>query len=263
MKTIKLGIIIMLLAVTARAQEYTLKPNGNPSDITVVIKNLQADLEIVGYSGSEIRVESDDFDGELPEKAKGLKPLSAVGVDNTSLGLNIEQEGTIVTITGTGRRSNDATYEISIPVMMNLKADYTGWQGGDLFVKGLSGELEIKSSTSDIILEDVKGPLVLNTLSSDIEVVFSDISQKGPTSISSTSGDIDLTIPTSAKADFVLSTMSGEIYTNLDFDMGEDEKKGLPLVMGTATRAKTKLNGGGATFDVNAISGDVFIRKAK
>lgn len=50
-------------------------------------------------------------------------------------------------------------------------------------------------SCYDIKLENVTGPLVLSTISGDINITFGSINFDKPVSVNSISGDFDITLP--------------------------------------------------------------------
>lgn len=250
--------LLMVFAISTQAQEYKYTVKGNANETWVEINQLAADLIIEGASGTDIRIVAIGYEG-LPEKAKGLKPLSAAGVDNTGIGLSVNQDGTKITIVGTSRDSDDAKYTIYLPKALNLKVDYGTWQSGDLSIKGMAGQVEAKAFSNDLELIDVTGPIVANTLSSDLIVKFTTLAQGAPTSLSSTSGDIEVTMPSAAKGTFKMSTMSGGVYTDLNFEM----KEGISDVRRIGGNSTTgTLNGGGAEVTLKSISGDIFIRKS-
>lgn len=258
MKRIYTIAMITLIAVSSYAQEYKYTPKGDVSTTTVVIENLFADVVIEGVSSNEITITTSDYEG-IPEKAKGLKPLSATGPENTGIGLSVIQEGNTIKVSGASRKA-DGEYYIKIPKNIKLKADLNSWQAGDFVASGLTNEVEVKSQNSDLVLKNITGPLVAYSLSADIEVVFTTISQTTPTSISTTSGDLDITLPASAKGNFKLGTISGEIYTDIDFKFNNsDDMKRL----GGGMKTDAILNGGGVEVALKSVSGDVFIRKAK
>ena len=87
MKTIITGLLLVL-AIAVQAQEFSYTVKGNATETTVWINQLFADIEIEGNSGSEIRIIANGYEG-LPDKAKGLKPLSGGGPENTGIGLSI------------------------------------------------------------------------------------------------------------------------------------------------------------------------------
>lgn len=252
-------LLLLCAALDAPAQEFSLKPKGKMSEITVVIQNLFSDIEITGTSGGEFYVETDDYKGP-PDKAAGLRALSATGPDNSGIGLNINQSGDTVIISGAGRNRNGADYRISLPATVKLRIDYGSFKSDDITIRGMANEVEVKSQVGDVTLIDVTGPIVANTLSADIEIAFTTLSQASPSAIASISGDIDITLPASSQGNFSLSSISGEIYTDLDFDLAQDN--GVRRFPG-GINASTSLNGGGVEFTIRSISGDIYLRKAK
>ncbi len=258
MKRLFLILATFAIVSSVDAQRYEMTPSGNVSELTVYIGNLYADLEIVGTNSEMIKVTAMDYEG-LPEKAKGLKPLSATGPDNTDIGLHIKQDGNELTIAGSSRKSDDGEYKIELPAKVKLVIEYDSFQAGDIRVLDMSGEVEASSKVGDMEFQNITGPLVANSLSSDINVVFSSVSQNSPTDVVSTSGDVDVSIPGNTKGNFQLKTVSGEVYTDLDFEFGEGEKSA--NFWGSGMSAEATLNGGGVQINLKSISGDIFIRK--
>ena len=243
----------------SQSSEFSMTPTGDPGSIKVVVGNLYSNIEIVGTSQGEIRIESEGYEG-LPEKAAGLRPLSATGPENTGIGLHVSQDGTEIKVSGSSRRSSEADYTIYLPKQINVEVEFNSFQAGDVVVKSMASEVEIQSKIGDLRFEDVTGPIVASTLSADIELVFSSLSQAGPTSITSTSGDIDVTLPANTAGDFDMSTTSGEVYTDMDFEFSDED--GLRR-WGGGMSADAKLNGGGVAVVLRSVSGDIFIRKEK
>ena len=71
-------------------------------------------------------------------------------------------------------------------------------------------------------MKDVTGPLVLSTISGDINITFSSINTAKSSSVNSISGDVDITLPVKTATDLELRTVSGAIYS--DFDFSESQK---------------------------------------
>jgi len=258
MKTIITGLLLAASIVGGYAQSKTFNypVKGNAAETWLVIENLSSDIRIEGVSGSEIKIESDNYKG-LPEKAKGLKPLSASGPENTGVGLHMVQEGNTIKLAGASREADNADYVIYLPKNLKVKLQYDSWQAGDVTVEGMAGEIEAKSQVGDLLFKNVTGPIVAHTLSSDLVATFSSLSNTSPTSLSSTSGDIDVTFPGSTKGTFKMSTISGGVYTAFDFDFGDDAK--ISRIGGQ--NATGKLNGGGVEVSLKSVSGDIYIRK--
>ncbi len=238
--------------------KHTYKIKGNATETTLWINKLSADLEIVGSTGPDIEITVYGYEG-LPERAKGLKPLGASGPENTGVGLSLNQDGSRISLSAAHNKANDARYVLTIPKKLKLKADYGTWRGGDLSIKNMENEIEARVQVSDLKIENVNGPIVAHSLSSDIEVIFKSLDQAFPSSISSTSGDIDITLPTSIKGTFNMSSVSGGVYTDMNFDITKDESANRI----TGSSATGKLNGGGVEVRIRSVSGDIYVRKSK
>ena len=254
-----LTIVICLGLFGLKAQNastFKMKPNGQ--DVTVEIKNLSSDIKIEGTDLPEIVIESSGYKG-IPEKAKGLKPLSAYGEENTNIGLYVKQEGNIVIIAAASGSANDADYLLKLPKNLKLKVDYKSFQSGDVEVSNMANEVEVQSQIAEVKLINVTGPIVAHSLSADILVIFTQLNQNSPTSISSTSGDIDITLPAVTKGNFKMSSTSGEVYTDMNFEFGEEKELNR---WGGGMSANATLNGGGVEVALRCISGDIYVRKA-
>ncbi len=277
MKNLSILILILCLTWTTRAQttllchsstlhrydegqpkKFNLTPKGTIADITLLFENLYADIVLEGVAGNEIEVVTNHYAG-IPEKAKGLKPLSATGTDNTGMGLSIAQEGNVIKVSGASRKA-DGIYTFKVPENIKVKVDVESWHAGDLEASNLSNQVEVTTQGGDLTFQDITGPLVASTINGDIEVTFSSLNQTTPTSITSTSGDIDITLPDNTKGTFELGTISGEIFTDLDFTFSDEE--GMRRMTG-GMQANATLNGGGVAVTFKSISGDVLIRKGK
>lgn len=249
---------VKVISGTLENRSYTFKPSGNVSETTLAIANLFAEIVIEGVDGSEIKIETEDYEG-IPEKAEGLKPLSASGPENTGVGLSLIQEGKIITVSAASRNAN-GEYSFKVPKSMMLKLDISSWQASSLVIKNMTNEVEVKGFSADLIFDNVTGPIVANTVSGEIKVSYNSLSQKSPSSITSTSGDVDITLPPSAKGNFKMSSISGEVYTDLDFKFAEE--KDLNRFGGGMT-ANATLNGGGVEVSLKSVSGNIYIRKIK
>lgn len=92
----------------------------------------------------------------------------------------------------------------------------------------------------------------LNTISGQVEVKGA----VGKMDINSISGFIDYSIPTSLKAKIDLSTISGNVYSDVKFE-DKAEKDMTPV----GTKRRLTLNGGNVPIALKTISGDIYLRK--
>lgn len=77
-------------------------------------------------------------------------------------------------------------------------------------------------------------------------------------SVNSISGFIDYTIPASMKTRINLSTITGDVYSNLKFD-NKPEKE----AQWVGTKRNLILNGGTQPIKLETISGNIYLRKSK
>ncbi len=92
----------------------------------------------------------------------------------------------------------------------------------------------------------------LETISGNIEL----IGCQGEMDIHSISGFVDYSIPQKHKAKIDLSTVTGDVYSNVKFD------RALPKeISWVGTNHEVSLNGGDVPVELKTVSGDIFIRK--
>jgi hypothetical protein len=257
MKTMKISLITLFVFFTAgllSAQEYKITVQNN-KDGRLILKDFNGLLPVEGYSGSDIIFTSTSEDLAPPEKAKGLKPIYPSGTDNTGIGLDVQKIDNLITVTCLIPFTRDGEYTIKVPD--NLALEFTSGceRSNDISVKNMKNEIDVKSC-HDIELKDVTGPLVLSTISGDIDITFSSINSVKSSSVNSISGDIDITIPLKTATNLELRTVSGGFYSDFDFT---ETQKDLRKVGGN--ELSFPLNGGGFKFSIGTVSGNIYLRK--
>ena len=249
-------LTLAVLPLTSQAQEfsYTL---GNTSDKAIEFAMSRSDVVIEGHDSDEVIIRNLDYDAP-PERAQGLRALYNSAEDNTGIGLSVEEEnGTLKIITAS---RDDGDYRLMVPNKVRVMLEEVNWGGGDFEIRNMQGEIEIKSKSGDMRLVNITGPIIASSTSGDMEIVMDRLSQMGPTSISLVSGFIDISMPESSKANLYMSSVSGEIYTNLDIQLSGDQREGMQR-LGGGRKIEGRLNGGGVEVSLKTISGDIYLRK--
>jgi len=257
MKTMKFSLITLLFLSTGvilSAQEFKI-PAQNTKDTRLILKDFNGKLPVEGYSGNEIIITSNSEDFTPPEKAKGLKAIYPSGTDNTGIGLDVEKNGNQIKVTCIIPFSKAGEYKIKVPDNLALEFESGCERSNDISVENTKNEIDIKSC-HDIELKNVAGPLVLSTISGNINITFGSINSDKPFSINSISGDIDVTLPSKTATNLELRTVSGAFYTDFDFT---DTKNNLKKVGGN--EVNFPLNGGGFKFSIVNVSGNIYLRK--
>ncbi|GAB5555455.1 MAG: hypothetical protein Sapg2KO_50460 [Saprospiraceae bacterium] len=251
---LKLSLLTTCLLCFCLSTFAQIKKDFSASGVkTLHIVIDDCDLIIEGGNSSQISLETENLPA-IPERAKGLKALYNNASDNTGAGMEMTKDGSIMHLVKA--RSHSGTYKIKVPSGMNIKIEDTNWTGGDFKISKVSGEIEVASKNSDVYLDQVSGPITASSTSGDIEVIFNKLTQSKPTYISNISGVIDVKLGASEKANVVLRTVTGEIYSNYDLVKSKDGMKNY----GNRT-IELPLNGGGAELKLKNIAGEIYLRK--
>ena len=183
------------------------------------------------------------------------------------MGINVSEENGVISIQGATRQVRDYKYKILIPSGMAVNLDYgSPFAKDDVIVDSFTGSLEIKTLNANVKITKSSGPFTINTISGDLEISFDKINQSEPTSLASVNGIIDVTIPTSDKANIEISTINGNVYNNLDLKAVAKEKKedrhayGMDAIRMQGGTSYT-LNGGGQKVFLKSISGNIYLRR--
>jgi len=254
MKITLITAALLLIAAAGQAQQYKVQVQ-NPKESRLVLKNFIGTLPVTGYSGNEIIISSDSGNFEPPAKAKGLKAIYPGGTDNTGMGLDVEKNGNLITVTCLLPLGRDEEYKIMVPENIALEIESGCERSNDIEITGVKNEIDVKNC-NDITLKSVCGPLILSTISGNIDVTFTAVNTDKPFSVNSVSGDIDITLPARTATTLEMRTINGNFYTDFDFS---DSKKDLKRVGGN--ELDQALNGGGFKFTISTVSGNVFLRK--
>jgi lia operon protein LiaG len=161
------------------AQDYKVSVE-NAKDSRLSLNSFAGQLTIEGYAGNEIVfTPSNHEDYTVPERAKGLKPVFPGGTDNTGVGLSVEKNGSQITVTCLLPFTNSREYTLKVPENISIEIKSSCEYDNNVSIKGMKNEIEIQSCHS-IKLTDVTGPLVLSTISGDIDVTFGTIATGKP-----------------------------------------------------------------------------------
>jgi hypothetical protein len=201
-----------------------------------------------------------DKEKDKESMTQGLKLIPNAGLD-----ISAEEEDNVVTIQGSHRRQYDVVVQVPANTALKLKAV----NNGNIEVEGTSGEIEAENINGAISLKQVSGAVTAHALNGGLKAVFSSFPQNKPMSLSSMNGAVDVTIPASAKATFLLKTQQGEIYSDFDLKMEssapkiEEKKDGGKYRVKFDNFMRASINGGGTEIQLKNFNGDIYLRSAK
>ncbi|MGK7391452.1 MAG: DUF4097 family beta strand repeat-containing protein [Candidatus Cyclobacteriaceae bacterium M2_1C_046] len=251
MKNIFLSIILLISATVAGyGQDYKLNMNSGTLVFSEVSK-----LTIEGTSGNEV-IFSSTGGKAIPERAAGLKPINSLGLqDNTGVGLSVKKTDGNYYHVSEVLRNSDSRYVVKVPKGVKVQVEQNSVHGSKIEIKDLSSDIEVSSRYSNVVLNNISGSALINSVHGDIEAIFIDLNK--PVSIVSAHGAVDVTLPASTKGDIKMSSKFGDIFTDMDikYDTNGDMRQITSTVSG-------KLNGGGGTeIFLESKHGNIYLRK--
>ncbi|MEJ0054921.1 MAG: DUF4097 family beta strand repeat-containing protein [Bacteroidota bacterium] len=252
MKNRIITIALTLLTIPwAYAQEYKVAKNSGRIEINL------GKVSVEGYNGNEIIFSSEERNKEQDERAKGLKEINSMGLDdNTGLGINVTDKDGVVTVRQLNKM-NSKKIKIQVPKGVIVSFAYESQYGSEVYFKNIESEIEISAQYNSVELDNCTGPMTIKSIYGSVDAVF-DTSIKGPISIVSVYGHADVTLPVATKANLKLNTSYGQIYVAPDFKIEVDHQGDMVRY---SDRVSGKINGGGIDMDITCNYGKVYLRK--
>lgn len=263
MKTIKIALIFFLCTFVAQAQK-TYKHSLSGIKKVKIYTDTGVDLSvgntnelIISNSKTGHQHKTDDHTNKSrKDKAKGLKALYSKGDDNTGIGFEITKDGSTLIVKDLESFMKRSGFKMK--VSKNVEVYLNCGNLGHAKVNGITSEIEVKTNVGHIDLKNITGPATVRTNTGNITAIFTSVNQSNPVSLSTATGDVDVSLPTNTKADLSLKSTMGTVYT--DFNFKVEKSKGLnPL--GNPKKITTKLNNGGVHISLKSTTGNVYLRK--
>lgn len=280
---------------TAGAQTPTVErltaPFSDPARPgTVKVSLLSGDITVRVGSGRDVIVTptaSNDRDREREREREKAKSQDANRDDPSTAelrrltpprGVRIEEENNVMTIAGP---LAGADLEIQVPVATSLVLRAVN--GGDIVVEGVNGSIEVSIVNGSIRLSDVSGAVSAHATNGKIVAALRQVSAGKPMSFTSFNGAVDVTLPSSVKANVKLRSDRGDVYTDFDVQTVARPTAQPSAVPPPGARDRERqrtddrgryrieldrsiygtINGGGPDFELRTFNGNVYLRKAK
>lgn len=245
--------LVLNIQTSLAQNEYSVEVKKSGK---VLLEEIRGLITIKNHDGSKLEVKTSNF--SRPAKSAGLVAITGRGIDNTGIGLEMSEVEGQIKFTSTSKKG--ANYTFLVPRGVSLKIHNSTYHSKDIEVVGFDAELEIKATYGKVFLENVTGPIILNSTYGAVDAHFSKMNQEKPSSIISSYGDIDITLPASTSADLKMSSTYGDIYTDFDVKMNSQasdmKKVSLKEVRGN-------INGGGVELSLRSPYKNIYLRQAK
>ncbi len=248
-RTITTVLLLLTIGLCKAQTDYSKSLSG----VEWVKITSKSNVTVMVHDKNEILIKGTQK-ARSSEKAKGLRLVGVGGTVNTNVGFNVVQEGNDLIVTNL--RKNESA-KIYLPKNQKIAVTST-WNGG-ISIDGFNNEVEATCELNGgMMLNNISGPLTANTLNGQIDVIFDNISQGSPTSLNSTNGAIDVSLPGNTGADISMSSWNGDMYSNFDIKSSSGDN-GLRKVSSRKTNGT--INGGGVSISLKSTNGNIYLRK--
>lgn len=273
------SMLLPALMQSAHALERTYSlPLSKPGEPATLVAEIHTGAIFVeGYDGAEVKVsakieefhDSDDHKAHRQNdnyrrvnKSKERSSEGLKSVKNNMMQLSIEEDDNEIDISSE-YSTQKVVLHIQVPKSTSL--DIELYQGGDVEIKDIAGAIEVSAFKGGINAKGVSGPMVAETHSTDIVVSFDNLAQENPTSLTTHSGNIDISVSKNTSAKINVQNYKGEILSGLatEFVVSEDAKrvnKGGKQKIVIGGMMSAEVNGGGQDITLATYNGNVYVR---
>jgi hypothetical protein len=211
------------VAQAQNAQQVTV-PFSDPSHQgTLSIHLVLGGMTIRGTNRKDVLIEAHATEETRRPRRFGpdARPFGRRGGDSDTTGLRrltqsggfvVEEDHNQVVVASSATRGTDFT--IQVPSRTHLKL--SALNDGPIVVENVEGEIEVHNQNESITLTSVAGSVVANAMNGTVKVIMTRLTADKPMAFTSFNGDVDVTLPASAKANLRMRSDMGEIFTDFD-----------------------------------------------
>jgi hypothetical protein len=251
-------------------------PLTDPARPLVLDIDLYAGIVDVGASeGNAVTIEATAVVTRRARQAaqrSGSRTTDATGLTRLPQGtaLDIEETNNVVSVKGPSGQRIDLTIRVPVRTSLRLKKSAPGSPAspGTITVRGVEGDLEIHTEAGAITLSDVAGSVVAHSTHGSVSATVRRVTPDRPMAFTSYSGDIDVTLPASVKADFILLSDRRDVFTDFELQarnssVPTEKRPGGGFIRKGGAPIRGLANGGGPEFELQSYAGNVNLRKGK
>lgn len=271
-------------AAPAAGDKISVNLSDPSRPATIKASLLNGSITVKGYDGKEVvaearvrsgdsrrgprgwRSDSDDRpsrsdDGSTPPPTAGMKRLSLAAT-----GLAVEEDANVVRVS---TDSVNRTIDLVISVPRQSSVVIRTVNDGNITVSDITGDIDVNDTNGSVTLDHISGSVVAHALNGKVRATFDHVGQKSM-AFSSLNGAIDVTFPPDLKANLLIRSDRGDVYSDFDVQLAtgaqqqvvEDDRKnsGRYQVKIDKTIHAT-INGGGPEIQFTNMEGNIYIRK--
>lgn len=237
---------------------------GRPGRVNVSVLN--GSITVTGYDGKDVQIESTGASKRISGRSNDSRSRGMIRLSGGASGLEVEEKNNVMHV-DCGSIGSTVEMVLRVPQKTSLNLSVVNY--GNIRVDNVEGDLEIQNVNGGIGLNNVSGSVTANSVNKDVKVVFDRVNPRKPMSFSSVNGDIDVTFPSSVKANVKLKSDMGEIFTDFQMEVDrrtekteeDDRPNGGKYRIQIDRSFYGLINGGGPEYQFYTFNGDIYLRK--
>ena len=184
-----------------------------------------------------------------------------------SAGFRITEEANRVKV-GSDNPNRHISFEVEAPQHSNLKLSTVN--GGEIVVENIDGEIDVSNTNGGITLNGVAGSVNAGTTNGSVRASLTRVTAQKEMSFTSLNGAVDVTLPSSTKANLRLRSDRGDVYSDFDVQLTptpsvvqENRDSNGRYRVSRNRSIIGAINGGGPEFELRTFNSNVYVRKGK
>jgi len=253
-------LLTLLLALPAFAEKINVPLRDSSRPALVKVSSVNGQIQVRAHSGKDVIVDTDEAGPRVRNAPNGMKQILA-GHGSIS----IEEENNVVTV-----KPGHGNGSVVVMVPEKSSVHLRSVNGKEMRIEGVEGEINAETTNGSIVIVDAAGPIVAHAQNGRLTASLKQVPAGKPMSFSTLNGRIDVTLPSSARADLKINNQNGQTYSDFDIavtsnvartDSGRDGGPRYRLQLERTITAK--INGGGPEIAMRSMNGSIYIRSAK
>ena len=177
------------------------------------LRVMWGDITVTGAETSEVTIVSNIKNKQqpAPKNSDGLRRL-----DSETTYTATEKDNVIMIELGGDSPDSSSGATLAITTPRNTSVVVENTFGGQVDVKNIEGDADIRSLNGEVTLDQIAGSALVETINGEIHATFVKVTEGKPLSFTSMNGEIDVRIPANTKANVRLRTQNGAVLTDFD-----------------------------------------------
>jgi hypothetical protein len=253
----------MMLAAQDSGDKVTVPFRSATAPKTLKVSLQNGSVTVKGYEGKDAIIEASGR--SIRDRRPSRIPEGMHRIDNFAMGLDVTEENNVINVIGD---NNAGHINIQVPVQTSLILRSVN--GGSIVVENISGSIDANHTNGGISITNVSGSVLANTTNGKVTVSLNKVQPDKAMSFTSFNGTVDVTLPADVKANVMMKTNNGEIWSDFDIKLNASGKP--PVVEDSRSKnGKYRvhldramygtINGGGPEVQFVTYNGNILIHK--